>query len=97
LPEAEITDTLLHEIAHALVGPRHGHDLVWQAKCIEIGARPKRLAPPTAKSQAKFNYVIKCPNPECGWQVKRFRMKQRNFGSLCPDCGTEVKIYKYRR
>ena len=26
----EVLDTLLHEIAHALVGPRHGHDAVWK-------------------------------------------------------------------
>src|SRR5947209_15800968 len=38
----EVRDTLLHEIAHALVGPGHGHDAVWQAKCREIGARPQR-------------------------------------------------------
>src|ERR1700686_5283507 len=39
-PEEEILDTILHEIAHALVGPGHGHDKVWKKKCIEIGARP---------------------------------------------------------
>jgi hypothetical protein len=38
----EIVDTILHEIAHALVGPRHGHDTVWKAKCTDIGARPER-------------------------------------------------------
>src|SRR5690242_10849473 len=38
----EILDTILHEIAHALVGPKHGHDAVWKAKCREIGARPER-------------------------------------------------------
>src|SRR5580704_1150694 len=37
-----IRDTILHEIAHALVGPGHGHDAVWQAKCVEIGAKPER-------------------------------------------------------
>lgn len=31
-PEAEVRDTVLHEIAHALVGPTHGHDEVWRAK-----------------------------------------------------------------
>src|SRR5205823_2547794 len=37
-----IFDTILHEIAHALVGPKHGHDAVWKRKCTEIGARPER-------------------------------------------------------
>jgi hypothetical protein len=40
--EAEIRDTLLHEIAHALVGPDQAHNAVWRAKCVEIGARPER-------------------------------------------------------
>lgn len=34
---SEVEDTLLHEIAHALVGPGHNHDLVWLAKAKEIG------------------------------------------------------------
>lgn len=38
----EVADTLLHEIAHALVGPGHGHDAVWKRKCIDIGAKPQR-------------------------------------------------------
>jgi predicted SprT family Zn-dependent metalloprotease len=39
-----IRDTLLHEIAHALVGPGHGHDAVWKAMCLRIGAKPERLS-----------------------------------------------------
>lgn len=34
--------TILHEIAHALVGCSHGHDRVWKAKCIEIGGDGRR-------------------------------------------------------
>lgn len=41
-PEREVMDTILHEIAHALVGAGHGHDLTWKKKCLEVGARPKR-------------------------------------------------------
>lgn len=37
-----VKDTILHEIAHALVGPGHGHDSVWKRKCVEIGAKPER-------------------------------------------------------
>ncbi len=38
-------DTILHEIAHALVGiehgRNHGHDEIWKAKCVELGAIPE--------------------------------------------------------
>ena len=40
--DAEIEDTLLHEIAHALVGRRHHHDAVWRAKAREIGCTGQR-------------------------------------------------------
>ena len=36
-PDSEIKDTILHEIAHALVGPNHGHDPTWVTKAKEIG------------------------------------------------------------
>lgn len=43
--DEEVTDTILHEIAHALAYERHGknckHDKRWQKICIEIGARPE--------------------------------------------------------
>jgi len=35
----EAEDTILHEIAHALVGPGHDHDEVWQAKAKALGVR----------------------------------------------------------
>lgn len=35
--EQDVRNVLLHEIAHALVGSRHGHDDVWRAKALEIG------------------------------------------------------------
>ncbi len=40
--EEEVRDTILHEIAHALVGPGHGHDKVCKRKCLKVGARPQR-------------------------------------------------------
>lgn len=35
--ESELKDTILHEIAHALVGFDHGHDLIWKTKALELG------------------------------------------------------------
>jgi predicted SprT family Zn-dependent metalloprotease len=40
--EELVIDTIKHEIAHALVGFENGHNEIWQAKAIEIGARPNR-------------------------------------------------------
>lgn len=40
--QAEVRDTVLHEIAHALVGPSHGHDAVWQATARRIGSTGRR-------------------------------------------------------
>lgn len=39
---AQVRETVLHEVAHALVGPRHGHDRVWRARALAIGATGER-------------------------------------------------------
>lgn len=39
---ATVREVILHEIAHALVGAGHGHDEVWQAKALQIGASGKQ-------------------------------------------------------
>ncbi|GIE91831.1 SprT-like domain-containing protein [Actinoplanes regularis] len=45
---AEVTETVLHEIAHALAGPGHGHDAVWRATAIRIGCSGRRCVPAEA-------------------------------------------------
>jgi predicted SprT family Zn-dependent metalloprotease len=97
IPREEILDTILHEIAHALVGSRVGHNYQWKAKAREIGARPERLAPPDVYSSAKYNYVMKCPS--CGKKWYRYRMKRRNFEAYCNSCGPDatLKIYRLRK
>jgi predicted SprT family Zn-dependent metalloprotease len=40
--EKNVKDTILHEIAHALVGPGHGHSDIWRSKAIEIGCMGHR-------------------------------------------------------
>ena len=39
--EAEIRDTILHEIAHALAGPEAQHGALWKATARRIGATPR--------------------------------------------------------
>ena len=44
--EAEVRDTILHEIAHALAGPRHGHDATWRSIAVAIGCSGERCVAP---------------------------------------------------
>ncbi|MCM0620125.1 SprT-like domain-containing protein [Nocardioides bruguierae] len=46
--EDEVRDTILHEIAHALVGPRHGHDATWRRTALSIGCSGERCVPADA-------------------------------------------------
>ncbi len=37
----QVTDTILHEIAHALAGPRAGHGMEWKMWAVRVGATPQ--------------------------------------------------------
>lgn len=71
--EAEVRDTILHEIAHALVGPEHGHDAVWRAKAIEIGSSGERCVSPDAP-RVDGDWVGRCP---AGHERSRHRAPTR--------------------
>jgi hypothetical protein len=38
-PEPEIMNTIMHEVAHAIVGNKEGHNDIWRTKAIEIGCK----------------------------------------------------------
>ncbi|WP_026460665.1 SprT-like domain-containing protein [Schaalia suimastitidis] len=72
--EATVRDVVLHEIAHALVGARHGHDRVWREAACRIGARPQaRLSNDLPSVQAPW--VGTCPG--CGATKELYRSPQR--------------------
>lgn len=80
--EAHIRDTILHEIAHALVGPFHGHDAVWRRKAREIGCSATRCHTLTFSAAP---WRMRCPNG-C-FEVDRHR---RKAGLVCAHCRTPV-------
>jgi predicted SprT family Zn-dependent metalloprotease len=83
-PWAEVRDTILHEIAHALVGHGHGHDTVWKRKCVEIGARPQRCG---NADMPEGNWRARCG--ACGKAFHRHRKPKRVRGWFCKECGPE--------
>lgn len=85
--EAEIADTLLHEIAHALVGKKHNHDAVWRAKALELGCSGERchnlrFCPP--------RYIIACRN---GCWIATAERRRRNV--VCRTCRGEIVYQTY--
>ena len=95
--EELVIDTILHEIAHALVGSNHGHDNVWKQKCIEIGARPVRTKDNIVSVVGKYDYKCK----KCEIIVHAHRQKRREIA--CADCcnkynnGRFTKEYLFER
>lgn len=80
--EAEVTDTILHEIAHALVGGGHGHDYTWKRKCLEIGGNARRTT--HGQSNVPYKWEGTCPN---GHVVGRRRLTQSvRDGATCNSC-----------
>jgi predicted SprT family Zn-dependent metalloprotease len=72
-PEAEVRDTVLHEIAHALVGPQHGHDAVWRATAQRIGCTGLRCSSEDAPS-IDGEWVGLC---DAGHRTTRHRRPER--------------------
>ena len=80
-----IRDTILHEIAHALVGPSHGHNAVWRQKAREIGCTATRCH---SLSFARARWMMTCPNG-C-FSVERHRKKS---GLVCASCKSLVEFH----
>jgi predicted SprT family Zn-dependent metalloprotease len=77
-PAEEIHDTILHEIAHALVGKAHHHDDVWRTQAIALGCSGKRchelqFTPP--------RYIVQCER-SC-WVTTAERRRRNVCCSRC--------------
>jgi predicted SprT family Zn-dependent metalloprotease len=86
---ADMRNTLLHEIAHALAGLKHGHNRTWRDIALQIGCDGKRchdieLAP--------AKWIYRC-SAGC-WQAKRF--KRSHLNATCKMCGAACVFVRAR-
>ena len=81
----QFKDTVLHEIAHALVGPEHGHGNVWRQKAIEIGCSGRRHC----DSFAERKWVFVCPCKAVS--VKRHRDSKKMRSYRCKKCDGKLE------
>lgn len=83
--ENEIRETLLHEVAHAIAGPMHDHDRVWQDIAISLGASPARCYDPNVVTEVgDHKYEAHCG--ECGYISKRYRWSHKMNVKYCGSC-----------
>ena len=83
---ADIENTLLHEIAHAIVGVEHGHNAVWRAKAREIGC--------TAERCHGVTHTVARWVGECGCRRQWFRQRlsrRLRYGAICKACGRAIE------
>lgn len=91
-------DTVLHEIAHAMVGASHGHDFVWRAQARAIGCTGERCS--SSHEAAPASIEGHCPS--CGYVHKRHRMPKSGARMICatPECRSkpkEERVVQWRR
>jgi predicted SprT family Zn-dependent metalloprotease len=82
--EAEVKNTILHEIAHALAVRGHGHDSHWKAICCRIGARPERCYGSDKVAKVAGAWVATCPGCNKEWHRHKVLSGRRRYA--CPDC-----------
>lgn len=86
--EESVRDTILHEIAHALVGPGHNHNHVWKAKAISIGCNGERTGEIVNYQQAaRYQYSAACGSK---WFTNR---RLQNLGQrFCKCCNGKLTL-----
>jgi predicted SprT family Zn-dependent metalloprotease len=89
---AIVKETLLHEIAHAIVGTDHGHDSVWKEMAEQIGASPARTTRNVIMPLGKWQAT--CGG--CGLLFSRHRRPKYPMGSSCRHCGPRIGLLSYR-
>jgi SNF2 family DNA or RNA helicase len=106
-PEPEIKDTVLHEIAHALVGPKHGHDSTWVTKAKEIGVNnlsacstlsmnPEIINAIRSGAKVEITFTEEMVKRNITVEEKVFKPKYAvtRLQERCPDCN-KVAVEKF--
>lgn len=79
--KVQVYDTILHEVAHALVGMGNGHNRVWKQQALAIGCDASRCYDSTQVLTPPKAFVGTCPS--CYREIERHRRTDIACGKCC--------------
>lgn len=82
-PEALAKDTVIHEVAHALAGPKAGHGRVWRDHALRLGGSGEVRLPASAPKPAPA-WIGRCA---CGLVRGYHRKPAKSL--MCPQCAAQ--------
>jgi SNF2 family DNA or RNA helicase len=83
--EKAFNDILAHELAHAIVGPGHGHNSIWVAKARELG-----LENPKPCADIKLDLGRSMQSIMDAQIVEKPKRNYHRIDKLCPICGKKA-------
>jgi len=88
--EAQMVDTVLHEIAHAIVGIGYDHGPVWKQACLLVGCRPVAVVTSNQVVTPTHKWLIVCE--KCGKTLARRHTRRMKLETkICAYCDSGVK------
>lgn len=88
--ENEIRETILHEIAHMIAGPKVQHGTAWKRAAMRIGAKAERCSSVAVCPPARYQAVCQKCNKPVG---TRYRTSARMFRLIHKKDGGRLNWY----
>ncbi len=85
---AEVSNCILHEIAHAKLTRQHGHGKRWQELAISIGCDGKEHYDPAVINRPPHRWISTCLM--CNKTYKAHRIRRRSI-YYCPKCRVQLE------
>ena len=79
----KIVDVIIHECAHAVVGPSVGHGPAWRSKAIDMGGTGARMIEYSPMILGRIVAFCRCGHVD----LFRHRMSKKLEKMECPRCG----------